>query len=395
MDSPSPLTGIRVLEAARVLAGPFCGQVLADLGADVVKLERPGTGDDTRGWGPPYLGPLSAYFLSCNRNKRSLTLDIAHPDGNGILQTLLAKSDVLIENFRTDSLPKLRLDPQTLLAKYPRLIVCSISGYGRTGPLKDSPGYDLAIQAQSGLMGMTGPVDGPPCKVAVALVDILTGLYASTTILAALHARTTSGHGYAIDLALHDCALATQVNVAQYYLTSGELPKRQGNAHLQIVPYQLFQTADGWLILNVGNDTQWQEFCRVAGAVELGRDERFATNRKRVEHRAEVIPMVEALIKSRTTADWTERLVHVPHAVVRNYAEVFADPAVLARNMKVTVRDAQGRPVDLIGNPVHMPGVSFPPPQCPPLLGQHTSDVLSELGLTAAEVAAFRAKGVV
>src|SRR5262245_50546957 len=192
-DSVPPLAGVRVLEAARVLAGPFCGQLLADLGADVVKLERPGSGDDTRDWGPPFLGPLSAYFLSCNRNKRSVTLDIAKPEGKKVLDALLAKSDVLVENFRTDSLPKLGLDSETLLQKYPRLIVCSISGYGRTGPLQDAPGYDLAVQAQSGLMGMTGPVDGPPCKVAVALVDVLTGMYAATAVLAALHARARTG----------------------------------------------------------------------------------------------------------------------------------------------------------------------------------------------------------
>jgi glutaryl-CoA transferase len=395
-DPKPPLAGVRVLEAARVLAGPFCGQLLADLGADVVKLERPGQGDDTRGWGPPYLGPLSAYFLSCNRGKRSVTLDFARPDGRRVLDSLLDKSDVLIENFRTDSLPKLGLDPETLLGKHPRLIVCSISGYGRTGPLKDVPGYDLAVQAQSGLMGMTGPVDGPPCKAAVAIVDVLTGLYASTAILAALHARTTSGHGYFIDLALHDCALAMQVNVAQAYLTSGELPPRQGNAHLQIVPYQLFQTADGWLILNVGNDSQWQAFCAAAGADELGKNPRFTTNRQRVEHRAEVIPKVEAVMTSLPTAEWERRLVHVPHAVVRNYAQVFADPAVLARGMKLTVKDANGNPVELVGNPVRMPGVSFPPAACPPFLGQHTAEVLKELaGLDEAAVKHMRADGVV
>jgi crotonobetainyl-CoA:carnitine CoA-transferase CaiB-like acyl-CoA transferase len=395
-DPHPPLAGVRVLEAARVLAGPFCGQLLADLGADVVKLERPGQGDDTRGWGPPYLGPLSAYFLSCNRGKRSVTLDFARPEGKPVLDSLLDKSDVLVENFRTDSLPKLGLDPETLLAKHPRLVVCSISGYGRTGPLKDAPGYDLAVQAQSGLMGMTGPVEGPPCKSAVAVVDVLTGMYAATAVLAALHARTTSGHGYFIDLALHDCALALQINVAQYYLTSGELPHRQGNAHLQIVPYQLFRTADGWLILNVGNDHQWQEFCKVAGADELGKDLRFATNRLRVEHRDKLIPKLEAVMATFPTAEWERRLVHVPHSVVRNYAQVFEDPAVLARGMKLTVKDVNGNPVDLIGNPVHMPGVTFPPAACPPLLGRHTTEVLKELaGLDETAVKQLRIRGVV
>src|SRR5579885_2351534 len=217
-DPHPPLAGVRVLDAARVLAGPFCGQLLADLGADVVKLERPGAGDDTRGWGPPFLGDLSAYFLSCNRNKRSLTLDVRHPDGHALFHDLLAKCDVLVENFRTDSAEKLGLTPDRLLALHPRLIVCSISGFGRTGPLRDAPGYDFAIQALSGLMGITGPAEGPPCKVGVAVADVLTGLYAATAILSCLHARSKSGHGYAIDLALHDCALAAQVNVAQAYL---------------------------------------------------------------------------------------------------------------------------------------------------------------------------------
>src|SRR5438874_905150 len=221
-DAHPPLAGTRVLDAARVLAGPFCGQLLADLGADVVKLERPGAGDDTRAWGPPFTAAgLSAYYLSCNRSKRSVTLDIADPEGHDLFHRLLAKSDVLIENFRTDSAEKLGLTPDAVLARHPRLVVCSISGFGRTGPLRDAPGYDFAVQALSGLMGITGPADGEPSKVGVAVADVLTGLYAATSILACLRARDRSGHGYAIDLALTDCALAAQVNVAQVYLTSG------------------------------------------------------------------------------------------------------------------------------------------------------------------------------
>ncbi len=360
-DAVPPLSGVRVLDAARVLAGPFCGQLLADLGADVIKLERPHQGDDTRGWGPPYLEgfpDLSAYFLSCNRGKRSLTLDIANPDGSAIFHRLLAKCDVLIENFRTDSAAKLGLTPESLLARHPKLIACSISGFGRTGPLADAPGYDFAIQALSGLMNLNGAPDGPPYKVGVALADVLTGLYASNAILAALHARARSGHGYAIDLALADCALAAQVNVAQAYLTSGVVPQRQGNAHLQIVPYQLFATSDGWLVLNVGNDGQWKAFCAAAGAPELGADARFATNRQRVELRAEVVPQVEAVMKRLPTAEWERRLAdaNVPHAVVRTYADVFRDAQTLSRGMKVSVRDPAGNPVDLIGSPVHLHG---------------------------------------
>jgi len=401
VDAVPPLHGVRVLDAARVLAGPFCGQLLADLGAEVIKLERPGVGDDTRGWGPPYLpgfSDLSAYFLSCNRGKRSLTLDIGSPDGSDIFHRLLSKSDVLIENFRTDSAEKLGLTPDALLAKHPKLIACSISGFGRTGPMKDAPGYDFAIQALSGLMNITGAPEGPPYKVGVALADILTGLYASNAILAALHARARSGHGYAIDLALSDCALAAQVNVAQAYLTSGTVPQRQGNAHLQIVPYQLFATADGWLVLNVGNDGQWKAFCTAAGAPELGTNPRFATNRQRVELRAEVVPKVEALLKQLPTSEWETRLANanVPHAVVRTYADVFRDEQTLARGMKVTVRDPNGKQVDLIGNPLHLHGAPGAEPTMPPRLGEQTERVLGELlGLDAEQVNALRAKGVV
>jgi crotonobetainyl-CoA:carnitine CoA-transferase CaiB-like acyl-CoA transferase len=378
-----PLTGIRVLDASRILAGPFCGQILADLGADVVKLERPGTGDDTRGWGPPYAGPLSAYFLSCNRNKRSIAVDVTTDEGKRTLDELLSKADVLIENYRTDSLPKLGLEPDKLLAQHSRLIVCSISGYGRTGPMKDEPGYDFAIQAMSGLMGITGPKDGPPSKVGVAVADVLTGLYASTSILACLHARQTSGHGYAIDLALLDCALAAQVNLAQAYLTTGTVPPRQGNAHLQIVPYQLFPTADGWIVLAVGNDSQWQSFCKAAGATELAADRRYLTNRERVERRDEFVPKVEAIMRTRPTAEW-ERLLtdaNVPHAAVADYAGVFASEQIAARAMKTSVTGPDGTPISLIGNPIKLTGAPTAAPVRPPLLGEHTAEVLKDWGI--------------
>ncbi len=397
-DPTPPLAGIRVLEAARILAGPFCGQILADLGADVIKLERPGTGDDTRGWGPPFHGPLSAYFLSCNRSKRSLAIDIQHPAGAAILEELLSKSDVLIENFRTDSLPKLGLTPETVLARHPRMILCSISGYGRTGPARDDPGYDFAIQARSGLMSITGPIDGPPYKVGVAVADVLTGLYASTAILACLRAREQSGHGYAIDLSLLDCSLASQVNVAQAYLTSGKVPQRQGNAHLQIVPYQLFATADGFLVLNVGNDSQWRAFCNVAGEPELGIDPAYATNRQRVERREEVVPRVAAILKQRATSEWNRLLeeANVPHAVVQDYASVFADEQALQRGMKLTVRDPEGNPVDLVGSPLHITGTSLPHAKLAPNLGADTAAILEELArVDPARLAELRASGVV
>jgi crotonobetainyl-CoA:carnitine CoA-transferase CaiB-like acyl-CoA transferase len=380
-DRQGPLAGVRVLDASRVLAGPFCGQVLGDLGADVIKVERPGAGDDTRGWGPPFAGPYSAYFLSCNRNKRGITLELSRPEGLEIFYQLVRKSDVLLENFKLASADRLGLGAGKLLEIHPRLILCSISGYGRTGPLRDRPGYDYAVQALSGLMSQTGPVDGPPCKVAVAVTDVLTGLYAATAILACLHARDRSGHGYHIDMALLDCAVASQVNLAQAYLTSGQVPPRQGNAHFQIVPYQLCATRDSWLVLAVGNDAQWQRFCRVAGRTDLANDPRFATDEHRVEHREILIPLVEALMKTKTTAEWEEllRQAEVPAAPVWDYAQLFAHPQVAARNLRVTVRDLQGRPIDLLNSPFHIEGATLPPPQPPPLLGQHSRQVLREL----------------
>jgi crotonobetainyl-CoA:carnitine CoA-transferase CaiB-like acyl-CoA transferase len=395
-DAAPPLAGVRVLEAARVLAGPFCGQLLADLGADVVKVERPGTGDETRGWGPPFRGPLSAYFLSCNRSKRSVTLDLHHPDGAAVFDKLLAASDVLIENFRTDSLPKLGLDPAAVLARHPRLVVCSISGYGRTGPMAEVPGYDFAVQALSGLMSITGPAAGEPHKVGVAVADILTALYASTAILACLHARQASGHGYHIDLALHDCALAAQVNVAQAYRTSGVVPPRQGNFHLQIVPYGLYPTADGHLVLNVGNDGQWRAFCGAAGVPPLA--DQYPTNPVRVERRAAVDAAVGHLMKQRKTAVWVKLLTeaNVPHAVVRDYAGVFADEQVRHRGMALTVTDPRGQPVDLVGSPFHIAGAGPAAYRVPPELGADTATVLAELaGLGAEQVAELRTRGVV
>src|SRR5438552_15427154 len=314
-DPHPPLHGIRVLDASRVLAGPFCGQVLGDLGAEVIKVERPGVGDETRSWGPPFAGDLSAYYLSCNRNKRGITLDLAHAEGLSIFHDLVRRSDVLLENFKAASAEKLGLSPEKLLEINPRLVVCSISGFGRTGPWSDLPGYEFAIQALSGLMSITGPAEGPPSKVGVAVTDVLTGLYAAVAILACLRAREQSGHGYSIDLALLDCAVAAQVNVAEAFLTSGQVPPRQGNAHLQIVPYQLFATADGWLVLAVGNDGQWQRFCAAAAPNDLAADPRFLTNTQRVENRTVLVPLVEQIMQRQTTTVWQERLraAEVPH----------------------------------------------------------------------------------
>ena len=393
-----PLAGVRVLDASRVLAGPFCGQVLGDLGAEVVKVERPGDGDETRGWGPPFVESFSAYFLSCNRNKRGITLNLAHPEGLRLFHELVRRSDVVLENFRAESADRLGLGPDRLLAVNPRLVLCSISGFGRTGPLRELPGYDFAVQALSGLMSITGPVGGPPCKVGVAVTDVLTGLYAAVAVLACLQARQRSGHGYAIDLALLDCAVAAQVNLVQAYLSSGAVPPRQGNAHLQIVPYQLFATADGWVVLAVGNDGQWQRFGRAAGRPDLAADPRFATNPLRVQNRDVLVPLVEALMRTRTTAAWQEllRAAEVPHAPVWNYADLFASPQAAARSLRITVRDPAGRPLDLVGPPFHIEGAPLPEPAAPPALGQHTDAVLTRvLGLDPARLAELRRQGVI
>jgi crotonobetainyl-CoA:carnitine CoA-transferase CaiB-like acyl-CoA transferase len=380
-DFTPPLSDIRVLELSRVLAGPFCGQLLGDLGADVIKVEHPETPDETRTWGPPFLGGLSAYYLSCNRNKRAITLDLAQPVGLAILHDLVARSDVLVENFLPASARRLGIVPDKLHRVNPRLIICSISGFGRTGPAADLPGYDFAVQALSGLMAITGPVEGPPCKVGVAIADVLTGLNAATAILACLHARARSGRGYHIDLALLDCTVAAQVNVVQAYLTSRRLPARQGNAHLQIVPYEMFAASDGWLVLAIGNDAQWQRFCQAAKKPDLANDPRFATNVQRVRERSALVPKLEAIIKSRTIRQWQDLLLaaNVPHAPVTHYDDLFKSPQAQARGLRTTIRDDSGQEVDLAGSPFFIDGPRPSPPTMPPRHGQDTEAVLREL----------------
>jgi crotonobetainyl-CoA:carnitine CoA-transferase CaiB-like acyl-CoA transferase len=325
-------------------------------------------------------------------------LDLAQAEGIALFHELLRRSDVLLENFKAASAEKLGLSPEKLLEINPKLIVCSISGFGRTGPWSDLPGYDFAIQALSGLMSITGPAEGPPCKVGVAVTDVLTGLYAAVAVLACLRAREKSGHGYAIDLALLDCAVAAQVNVAQAYLTSGQVPPRQGNAHLQIVPYQLFATADGWLVLAVGNDGQWQRFCQAAGRDDLAGDSRFMTNTLRVQNRDQLVPIVEAEMKSYKTVEWQEKLqkAEVPNAPVWDYADLFSHPQAAARCLGVTVRDPKGQPVDLVGSPFHIGGVNSANPLTPPGLGENTDQVLKELlDLDHGILAGLRARRII
>ncbi len=392
------LADIRVLDLSRVLAGPFCTMLLADFGADVIKVEAPGRGDDTRHWGPPWAGGESAYFLSVNRNKRSITLNLKHERGRQILLDLVARSDVFIENFKVGTAKRLGLDYETLREINPRLIYCSITGYGQTGPYRDRPGYDFVIQAEGGIMSITGPADGEPHKVGVAIVDITAGLFAATAILAALHHRERTGEGQYIDIALLDAQVGWLANVAQNYLVSGEVPKRYGNAHPNIVPYEVFPTADGYIAVGIGNDRQYRRFCELTGRMDLWEDGRFQTNPGRVEHRDELIPRLRELFRTRTTAEWLALLreAKISAAPINNVAQVLNDPHVLARGMVQTVRHPTAGELKLVG-PV--PKLSATPAAIrrpPPLLGEHTVEVLTELlGYDEETVSRLHEEGVV
>ncbi len=387
---PQPLAGIRVLDLSRVLAGPWASQILGDLGADVVKVERPGNGDDTRAWGPPYLKDAdgqptreSAYFLCTNRNKRSITVDMASPAGQQQLQQLAAKADIVLENFKTGGLQQYGLDYASLNAINPRLIYCSITGFGQSGPYASRPGYDFLIQAMGGLMSITGVPDDEagagPQKVGVALTDILTGLYATIGILAALQERNRSGLGQHIDTALLDVQVATLANQASNYLVGGMVPRRMGNAHPSIVPYQTFPTADSDMILAVGNDGQFARFCTVAGRPEWAQDERFATNPQRVRHRAELIPLLRQTTVMRSTAEWVSALeqADVPCGPVNRLDQVFADPQVQARGIQVDLPHPLGT-VSTVASPVRLSATPVQYRMAPPLLGQHTEEVLRD-----------------
>lgn len=395
MTLAAALKGVRVLDASRVLAGPFAAQILADLGADVIKVEQPGEGDETRGWGPPYFDEakgISAYFLSCNRNKRSVTLNLKKPTGKDLFFRLAARCDILIENFRADSVRSLGLDAKALHAVNPRLVICSLSGFGRTGKFADRAGYDFVVQGLSGMMASTGPKDGAPSKFGVAIADIATGHYAVAAALAGLHARERSGHGYAVDVTLIDSAVATMANVAQAFLTSGRVPARQGNAHLQIVPYQAFETKDGSLILAVGNDGQWRKFTDLAGAPELGTDPAFARNADRVKNREQLLPRVEKILKTRSTAEWLDALdrAKVPAGPVWRLDELFRSELAKERRLEIKAKTPDGKPVSLIRSPL-TDGESA---RMPPALGQHTDEVLREvLGASAVDLARWRGEG--
>jgi crotonobetainyl-CoA:carnitine CoA-transferase CaiB-like acyl-CoA transferase len=391
------LDGIRILDLSRVLAGPWCTQTLADLGADVIKIERPGSGDDTRGWGPPFLKDgagrdtaEAAYYLGANRNKRSVTCDIAQPAGQALVRELAVRCDVFVENFKVGDMARYGLDYASLKALNPRLVYCSVTGFGQTGPYRERAGYDYAIQGIGGLMSVTGERDdrgGGPQKVGVAVADLFTGMYASVAILAALRHAERTGEGQHVDMALLDTQVAMLANLGANYLVSGQVPGRAGNAHQNIVPYQVFEVApaaDGHkdhLILAVGNDGQYAKFCEVAGRPELATDPRFAKNQDRVRNRAVLVPLLEAIMKGSTKADWLAALeaAKVPCGAINNLAEVFADPQVVQRGMVTEWEHPLQPALRLVASPIKLGATPVRNDLPPPLLGQHTEQVLREL----------------
>ena len=418
-SSTGALAGIKVLDLSRVLAGPWCTQMLADLGADVVKVERPGVGDDTRQWGPPFLKDAegndtnqASYFTACNRNKRSVTIDMATPEGQRLIRQMAQQADIVVENFKVGGLKQYGLDHESLRALNPRLIYCSVTGFGQSGPYAERAGYDLMVQAMTGMMSITGRADsepgGGPLRVGVAVIDLFTGIYASNAILAALHVRDNAtngtGQGQHIDMALLDVGMAVLANQASGFLATGEAPGRMGNSHPSLAPYQDFPTADGNMLLAIGNDGQFQRFCAAADQSQWAADARFATNTLRVQNRAELIPAMETVTRTRTTAAWIALLEDkaVPCGPVNNIAQAFDDAQVKARGLAVTLpRWKDGEAGDGVAQ---ISGVASPlrlssnPPvlrNAPPALGQHTDEVLAELGLDAARIAQLRSGGVV
>jgi crotonobetainyl-CoA:carnitine CoA-transferase CaiB-like acyl-CoA transferase len=412
------LDGIRILDLSRVLAGPWCTQTLADLGADVIKIERPGAGDDTRGWGPPFLKTPTgedtrdaAYYLGTNRNKRSVTCDIATHEGQALIKQLVQSCDVFIENFKVGDMARYGLDYASLSQINPKLVYCSVTGFGQTGPYRERAGYDYAIQGIGGLMSVTGERDdlgGGPQKVGVAVADLFTGLYATVGILAALRHAEKTGQGQHVDMALLDTQVAMLANLGANYLVSGQkegkAPGRAGNAHQNIVPYQVFEVAptpDGqkdYLILAVGNDGQYAKFCAVAGRPDLATDERFVKNADRVRHRDTLVPMLESIFKQRSKADWLRALeaAKVPCGAINNLAEVFADPHVRSRDMVTTWDHPTGGSVELVSSPLKLSGTPVRRDLPPPLLGQHTVDVLREvLHLSDAEIDQLRLNKII
>ncbi len=388
-----PLDGLLVVDLTRVLSGPYCTMQLADMGARVIKIEQPGRGDDTRGWGPPFLGAESAYFLSINRNKESLTLDLKQPGAQRILEQLLDRADVLVENFRPGTMNRLGFGYAAVAARWPRIVYCSISGFGQTGPRRDQPGYDAVIQGEAGLMSITGESGGPALRLGVAIADIVSGMFAAQGIAMALLARARSGRGQLVDVGMLDATAALLTYQAANYFATGRVPTRLGNRHPTIVPYETFDAADGEFVLAVGNDDLWRRFCRVAGLADLAADERFATNRVRVEHYESLKPILVERLRTRTRAEWIAALnaEGVPSGAVRDLAEVFNDPQLAAREMIQAVEHATLGNVRALGVPIKLSDTPGAVRTAPPTLGQHTDQILrTDLGLTDADIARLR-----
>ena len=398
------LTGLRVLDLTRVLAGPWATQMLADFGAEVIKIEKPGEGDDTRGWGPPFVKNAdgsegdAAYFHSANRGKKSVCIDMAKPEGAQLIKDLAVKSDILVENFKVGGLAKYGLDYASLSKINPRLVYCSITGFGQTGPYANRAGYDFMIQGMAGVMSITGEPNGEPMKMGVAFSDVFAGLHAMIGIQAALYAREKTGKGQHIDISLLDSQVAVLANQAMNYLVSGKVPKRLGNEHPNIVPYQTFETSDGHIIMAVGNDRQYAEFCRIIGAPHLAAEDTYKTNRGRVEHRAELVPALRPYLKTRTTAEWVSAFEAdaVPCGPINSIDQVFENPQVKARGLLRELHGDDGRKVPSIANPVVFSSNTDKMARPSPLLGQDTDAVLTGvLGLSGVDADALKAKGVV
>jgi crotonobetainyl-CoA:carnitine CoA-transferase CaiB-like acyl-CoA transferase len=400
---PAPLQGIRVLDLSRILAGPWASQTLGDLGAEIIKVERPEIGDDTRGWGPPFLHDgephaMSAYFLSANRGKKSVTIEFGKPEGQELIRRLAAASDILIENYKFRGLKKFGLDYDSLKAVNPRLIYCSITGFGQTGPYRSRAGYDFLVQGMGGLMSITGEPDGEPMKVGVAIADVFTGMYATTAILAALVERHKSDEGQHIDLALLDVQIATLANQALNFLVSGVEPRRLGNSHPNIVPYQVFATRDGYAILAVGNDDQFRRFAEAAGRAEWTTDERFQTNSARVLNRVALVPLLRQAMVERTTVEWLTLLepLGVPCGPINGLSATFADPQVQERGMLARLNHPTAGEVPSVANPIKYSRTPIKYEQPPPLLGEHTEEVLrGVLGCSESEIEQLRTNAII